>query len=182
MPSFLSKYKERAQHQHGWEVELQCPECNHDGKPKYDGWTPNKAVKFGDTPTIYANVTCSECGHDLKTEAGKKLTELFKDVSIPPRNKRLLYGFISVVVGVPLILAGLLWAGVAAGWWGYPAFGWLNLLWIIVVPAILYFNYKVASIRFACECGDPKYLFMGLLGRSYCYRCSTCGKLLRVRD
>jgi hypothetical protein len=182
MSSFLSKYKERVQHQHGWEVELQCPECNHDGKPKYGGWTPSKAIKFGDTPTIYANLTCSECGHDLKSEAGTKLTELFKEVRIPPQNKRLLYGFIFVVYGLPLIFAGILWAGVAAGWWGYSSFVSLSLVVWAIVPAIFYFNYKVHSIRFVCECGDPKYLSMGLLGRSYCYRCSSCGRLLRAKE
>ena len=171
--SLLANYRERVQHQQGWEVELRCPECNHDGVPKYNGWTPSKAIKLGNTPTIYANVTCSECSHNLKPAAGEKLTELFKDVAIPPRNKSLLYKFLFVVIGLPLILMGLLWAGAIAGWWGYGAFVWLNLLLVIILPAIFVFNYKVHSIRFACECGDPKYLFMGLLGRSYCYRCSS---------
>lgn len=179
--SWLSKYKERAQHQHGWEAELRCPECKHDGMPKYDGWTPSNAINFGDTPTIYANLTCSECGHDLKDAAGEKLKELFKEVAIPTRNMGLLYGFLLIVIGLPLIVIGIIWAGVMAGWWRYGAFVWLNLLWIALLPAIYIFNYKVHSIRFTCECGQPRFLFMGLLGRSYCYRCS-CGKFLRVRD
>ncbi len=179
--SLLSKYKERVQHQHGWEVELQCPECGHDGKPKYDGWTVSKLIKLGDTPTIYANLTCSKCGHDLKEAAGGKLKELFKDVAIPARNKSLMYGFLFIVIGLPLIWVGSIWAGVMADWWGYGAFGWLALPVFITTPAIFYFNYKVHAIRCVCECGNPRYLSMGLLGRSYCYRCS-CGRLLRVRD
>ncbi len=179
--SLMARYKERVQHQHGWEVELQCPQCNHEGVPEYVGWTPSSAINLGDTPTIYANLSCPQCGHDLKDAAGEKLRELFKDVSIPPRNKGLLYGLILAVVGLPLALAGIIWAGVNAGWWGEGAFVWLTLCWIVVGPAIFIFNYKVHSIRFTCECGHPRYVFMGMLGRSYCYRCS-CGKLLRVRD
>jgi ribosomal protein S27E len=180
--SLLAKYQERVQHQHGWEVELQCPECNHVAVPKYDGWTASKAIKLGDTPTIYANLTCSDCGRDLKEAAGGKLKELFKDVAIPVRNKGLLYKFLFVVIGLPLILMGFLWAGVVADWWGYGAFGWLGLIAFITTPAIFYFNYNIHAIRFVCECGNPRYLSMGLLGRSYCYRCSSCAKCLRLRD
>ena len=28
--------------------------------------------------------------------------------------------------------------------------------------------------------GNPEYSFLGLLRRSYCYRCSSCGRLLRL--
>jgi hypothetical protein len=179
--SLMARYKQRGQHQHGWEVELECPKCHHQGVPQYVGWTPGNAINIGSTPTIYANLLCAECGHDLKEPAGEKLRELFKDVSIPPRNKGLIYRFLFAVIGIPLMVTGIVGAGVVAGWWGNRAFLWLNIWWIIAGPAILIFNDKVHSIRFACECGKPNYLFMGMLGRSYCYRCS-CGKLLRVRD
>jgi hypothetical protein len=179
--SLLDKYRERVQHEHGWEVTLRCPNCHQESVPQYIGWTPSNAVNFGDTPTIYANLSCPECGADLKAEAGQKLQELFQDVVIPPRNKGLLYGFILAVAGLPLMVTGFIWAGVLAGWWNYGAFIWLNLCWLVVAPAIFIFNYHVHSIRFTCQCGQPRYLFMGMLGRSYCYRCS-CGKLLRVRD
>jgi hypothetical protein len=46
----------------------------------------------------------------------------------------------------------------------------------------MWFNYQIASIRCWCECGRPGYKFMGLLGRSYCYRCSSCGRRLRLKD
>jgi hypothetical protein len=35
---------------------------------------------------------------------------------------------------------------------------------------------------FCDHCGEPDYVFLGMLGRSYCYRCSSCGRLLRLRD
>ena len=180
MSSFLSKYKEQVRHQHGWEVELQCPECSHEGLPMYNGWTPSSAVNSGNTPMIYVDLTCSECGHELKSVAGTKLTELFTDVSIPARNKGLIYAFI-VSVGLPLVFAGLIWAGASAGWWGRD-FLWLALLPILFSPLIFFWSNFVASISWTCECGKPSYLLMGMLGRSYCYRCSSCGTLLRMRD
>ncbi len=179
--SLFGKYRERIQHQHGWEVELRCPRCHHEDLPQYVGWTPSRSINTGDTPTIYANLLCPQCGQDLKKPAADKLRELFRDVSIPPRNKSLLSIFLFVMIGLPIMMAGILFAGVRAGWWDNGAFVWFGLLWIVFAPAIVLFNYSVHSIRFSCECGDPRYLFMGMLGRSYCYRCS-CGKLLRLRD
>ena len=180
--SLLTRYRERLQNEHGWQVELECSQCGHVGLPKCDGWTPSNVIRLGDKPTIYANVTCPECGKSLKDEAGHKLVELFSGVVTSAQNKRLLYGFVLVALVLPLILFAVLYTGFVVGWWGNLAFVWLNLVWILATPAILVFNYKVASIRFICECGKPHYLFMGLLGRSCCYRCSTCGRLLRLRD
>lgn len=85
--SLISKYKERVNFKHGWEVELQCPQCRHDGLPECSGGRTPKPKEWnkdpGDTPMICANVTCAECGHDLKEQASEKLTELFKDVPNP---------------------------------------------------------------------------------------------------
>ena len=53
---------------------------------------------------------------------------------------------------------------------------------LLLQPMILLFNWQVHSPRFRCDCGQPAYKFMGMLGRSYCYRCSSCGRLLRLRD
>ncbi len=62
------------------------------------------------------------------------------------------------------------------------AFLALTGLILLLPPAIFWFNWQIHGARHRCECGQPAYVFMGLLERSYCYRCSTCGKLLRVRD
>jgi hypothetical protein len=182
MSSLLARYNERLRHRHGWNVELACPACGVAAVPAMDGWTPSLAVNFGNSPTIYANLRCRSCGADLTGEAGKKLVELFADVPTPPANRRLLAGFVALLVGVPLVLIAGLSLGVQAGWWGYWAFQGLTLLPMLVWPLILWFNWRVASIRFECDCGKPDYYFMGLLGRSYCYRCHSCGQLLRLRD
>lgn len=182
MATLLTRYRERLQHQHGWEVELRCPACAASALPSLDGWTPSYAVNFGDAPTIYANVTCSKCGVDLKDAAGKKLVEIFAGVPVPPRNNWLLVWFLVFAVGTPLLLTAGLYLGVLAGWWGYRGFVGLSFLPVLLWPVLMWFNWQVASIRFQCACGNPAYKFMGLLGRSYCYRCSSCGKLLRLRD
>jgi MFS family permease len=180
----VTKYKERVDFKHGWEVELQCPQCGHDGLPKCgDGRTPKPAEyakNTGETPMICADVTCSQCGHDLKERAGEKLTELFKDV---PKTT---IGFLGVVLAIliilpvlPFILAVLIEFGAVGGWlanW----FGW----WFwpsLFAPAVIipFCIYMMHPLIYACECGNPRFLFMGMLGRSYCFRCSSCSRLLR---
>lgn len=182
MTSLLKEYGRRLERQHGWEVELVCPVCGHCGIPEYDGWTPTQIVRLGDRPTIFANVSCPNCGQDLKRTAGGKLVDLFSGVPTPARNKRLLWVFVSLIFGVPLLLFAGIWAGVQAGWWSSTAYTALAGMSLLLLPTMFWFNWQVHGIRHRCECGKPAYLFMGLLGRSYCYRCSSCGKLLRLRD
>jgi hypothetical protein len=86
------------------------------------------------------------------------------------------------MLGIPLLLIVGIVAGMRLGWWGPRAFIALSGLGVLVLPAVFWFNSQVHSIRHRCECGRPDYVFMGLLGRSYCYRCSTCGRILRLRD
>jgi len=178
----LARYRERMQHQHAWEVELTCPACGFTGLPVFHGWTPSNAVNFGKKATIYANLTCPQCQADLKEAAAKKLVELFADVAVPPRNRQVMARFLAVTLGIPLLLAVGLFLGVWAGWWSGRAFVILTPLSMVFLPFIFWLNWQVASLRYQCECGQPAYKFMGLLGRSYGYRCSTCGKLLRLRD
>ena len=182
MVAFLKKYREALRLKHGWQVELQCSQCGHCGVPAYDGWTPSRAITLGNSPLIYANVSCSECGKDLKQEGGEKLVELFSGIAVPGRNKVLIAWFVACMAGISLILVACIHLGIRAGFWGRQAFAGLPLMAIAIGPAIMYFNYKVASIRMTCDCGSPDYILMGLLGRSYCHRCSSCGRLLRMRD
>ena len=173
MTAIFKRYKELMQHKHGWELELGCPKCNWQGKPNYQGWTPSRAMSLGKSCKIYANLTCPRCGNNLKEEAAKRLTEMFSGIPTSAENKRFLFWFIIFIIGVPLLIISL------GGSKTFTAFGFLIFF---IFPAIIYFNYKVASLRNRCACGKPNYLFMGMLGRSYCYRCSSCGRLLRLRD
>jgi hypothetical protein len=113
------------------------------------------------------------CPHSMKRLSGKE-----KDT----RNRLLLLTFIGLMVGLPLLAFAAIWAGVQLGWWGNIAYTALAGLSLLLLPNMFWFNWQVHGIRHRCECGNPDYLFMGLLGRSYCYRCSSCGKLLRLRD
>lgn len=182
MPTLMQAYRERLEHKHGWEIELNCPACGHHGMPDYDGWTPSGAIRFGQRATVFANLSCPNCGSDLEEAAGDMLTEIFADVSTPPQNRRILRWFIAWVVVMPMFVALGIAAGISAGLWSSRAFIALSMLPVLVAPVILWMNHAVASLRASCACGEPAYLFMGLLGRSYCYRCSTCGRLLRLRD
>ena len=143
--------------------------------PHFLGWTPKSAVGFGAQPTIYAVLACPKCAGSLKETAGKKLVELFEPVSVPSSNTRSITVF--VVTATTLIALGLL---ILPAW---RTWAWLSVIPLISLrPLLIWFNYQTTSLRHHCPCGDPQYKFMGLLGRSYCHRCSTCGKLLRVRD
>ena len=89
---------------------------------------------------------------------------------------------VGLLLLIPLLFAAAVWLGVPNGRWGGWAFSLLALLALFSGPAVMWCNYRIHSIRHECECGKPDYLFMGLLGRSSCHRCSSCGKLLRLRD
>jgi hypothetical protein len=182
MTALLDEYGQRLRHRHGWEVQLLCPICGYRGLPDYGGWTASAALNFADQPTIFANVTCQKCGQDLKQEAGEKLVEMFTGVPTPTLNRQLLLTFIGLMVGVPMITFAAIWAGIQLGWWGNVAYTVLAGLSLLLLPAMFWFNWQIHGIRHRCECGNPDYLFMGMLGRSSCYRCSSCGRLLRLRD
>jgi hypothetical protein len=163
--SSWTKYRQRMQHEHDWEVELRCPACGLLAHPVFRGWTPSHAVSFGNRPTIYASLDCPACGAGLKATAGEKLVELFADVH----------------VGLPLAMVAVIAPGIR-----YRREAWaLTVLMLLVLSSRslgMWFNYQIASIRCRCQCGRPGYKFMGLLGRSYCYRCSSCGRRLRLKD
>ncbi len=171
----LQRYRKALQHQHGWEVELTCPDCGHTGLPRYGGWEPNIAINFGNAPTMFARVACGSCGRDLRPVAGEELRAMFSEIMVPKANRRLIVWFVVAVillVTLPIVAQFVL----------RPSFHIASFGAILVLPLIFAFNYRVASMRKRCPCGAPKYVFMGLLGRSYCYRCSGCGNLLRLRD
>lgn len=173
--AILQGYREALQHQHGWEVELTCPACNHMGLPRYEGWEPNRAINFGNTPTMYARVACVSCGRDLHSVAGEKLVAMFCEVTVPRANRRMIAWFVVAVtflVALPIVAQFVLEPSFHVGSFGA----------ILVLPLIFLFNHRMASMRKCCSCGTPRYIFMGLLGRSCCYRCSSCGNLLRLRD
>jgi hypothetical protein len=166
-------------HEHGWEVPLTCPRCGVEAEPACRGWAPNHAIHFGKTPTVFMNVSCAGCGADLRGAAGNKLVELFGDVATNATNRWLIA---ALVIYFLLILPLLLWAAIrfpaARGLEGLIAVGHV----LLIHPIMLWFNHRVAALRQSCACGKPRYKFLGMLGRSYCYRCSTCGQLLRLRD
>jgi DNA-directed RNA polymerase subunit RPC12/RpoP len=143
---------------------------------------PSRDINTGDLPTIYAKVACPKCGQRLTDEAGRKLVELFKDVSIPEENGTIIKQFIAGLILVPFALAFVLLVGAQMDWWGYSAFVFLAVSAVFIQPLIMLMNYRIAMLRSRCDCGEPVYLFMGMLGRTYCYRCSSCGRLLRLRD
>ena len=166
-------------HEHGWEVLLRCPRCGIEAEPACDGWTPNRAIHFGKTPTVFANVSCAECSADLGEAAGKKLVELFGDVATNATNRRVIVVF---AIYFLLLVSLLLWAAMR-----FPAARGLEAMIavghaILIHPIIRWFNNRVATLPQSCTCGNPQYKFMGMIGRSYCYRCSTCGRLLRLRE
>ncbi len=175
--SFKARYNERMANTHGWEVALSCPRCGLEAPPVFDGWTPTSAINFGDEATIYADIHCLRCGADLKEAAGAKLRELFASV-ITPRGNVLAISIALVVV--PEVLGAVLIP--LAKDWRELSLHLMRTPLYYLAPAIIWFNWQTHSVRHRCACGQPAYKFMGLLGRSACYRCSTCGRLVRIRD
>jgi hypothetical protein len=112
-------------------------------------------MKFGDRPTIFANVTCHNCGQDLRQAAGEKLVEKFADVPTAARNRQLLIAFIGLIVGVPLLALVTIWAGVQLGWWGNAIYTTLAGLPLLVFPVIFWFNWQVHGIRHRCLASTP---------------------------
>ena len=182
MSPLLDKYNSVVRNTHGWNVELTCTQCALSGQPRYEGWSPDLTLNVSGHPTIYAKLACPKCGRRLTDEAGRKLVELFKDVAIPEQNGKIITTFIAGLIIVPFVFAVLLFVGVQFGWWGYSAFVILALSAAFIQPLVMRMNYRIAMLRSWCACGQPNYIFMGLLGRTYCYRCSSCGSLLRMRD
>jgi len=172
----LAGYRQSMEHKHGWGVELDCPACGYRGVPVYRGWSPGYAMGFGNKPTIYAILECPRCARDLEPEASSRLVELFSDVSIPRANRRLLACFF--LVSALLVVAAILIFALTRS-----ILGIMPLLFLAPMLALIpVFNRRVAAIRQSCECGSPYYIFMGMLGRAYCFRCSNCGRLLKLRD
>jgi hypothetical protein len=128
------------------------------------------------------NLRCAECAHDLKEAAGQKLREEFGGIQITKRNKVLLRLFLLFIIGVPGLAAAVMALGVATDLWGADVFLYLVLLAFLSAPGIMIFNYRIALLRRRCACGKADYRFIGMLGRSYCYSCASCGRPLRIRD
>ncbi len=179
MASFLSRYREAVELQHAWEVPVTCPSCGTTAVPVMKGWTPSLKMRFGHRATIYANLTCVNCGADLRETAAEALAPMFSAVEVPAAIRRTRITFVGLFVGGELLLVGL---SVRSHWWGPRAFVALTATAALVAPFVLFLNYRLASARTTCACGKPAYKFMGLLGRSYCFRCSSCGRLLRMRN
>lgn len=179
--SFLSKYTAAVRRTHGWNLELTCPACGLTGLPRYEGWMPDIAESNG-RPTIYAKVVCARCSRRLHDAAGGKLAELFTEVHVPERNAAVIRDFIAGLFIVPGVFAAMLFLGVQMGWWGYSAFAILALSAVFIQPLVMLMRYRTAMLRSRCDCGHPNYVFLGLLERTYCYSCSSCGRTLRLRD
>lgn len=172
----LAEYRKTLEHEHGWEVELNCTACGYSGLPTYKGWQPGYSMSFGMTPTLFARLECPACGRDLEPEAATALIELFSREKIPKVNRSILIAF--VATAAVMALASILLFIFTSGLWGLIPLLFITPLFILI-PLL---NYRVASLRARCDCGRPRYIFMGMLGRAYCYRCSNCGRLLKLRD
>ena len=184
MISLFNKYKSAVRNMYGWSVELTCAHCNFSGLPRYEGWSPGLTAESDSGPTIHAKLACPKCGNRLTGEAGRKLASLFKDVAIPEQNDKIIKSFIGGLITFPVALAGLYFMGMQMDWWRW-GFGTVLLLAASAayIPALVIVrNWRIAGLRTRCECGDPTYVFHGLLERTSCYRCASCGRLLRLRD
>jgi len=182
MSWFLTTYRNAVRQRYGWNVTLTCMKCASTNMPRYEGASPNNEMNAGDDVIIYARLACPQCKKRLIDEAGNKLVELFRDVSIPEKNARIIRDFIASLIMVPLTLAFTLFIGMRMGWWGNNAFALLVASSGLIPLLVMLMRYRVALLRSRCSCGKPDYVIMGLLNNIACYHCASCGKLLPLRD
>lgn len=169
---------------YGWDLELTCSRCKHAGLPRYEGWSQSLQTNAGGGVQVYAKVACPKCGSRLTDEAGNKLLDLFSDVEIPQRNSKIMKQFIAGVILVPFTLAFVLQFGTQMDWWGWG----LGTVWILVVSAVaipllvLRKKKSIAKLEKTCACGKPHQVFLGSLDDADCYRCFSCGRLMKLRE
>jgi hypothetical protein len=169
---------------YGWDVELTCPQCGTSGLPRYEGWSPSLESNSGAHVQVYAKIACPKCGRRLTDEAAKKLVQLFSARDIPAENKKLISRFIARLFLVPAGLAFVLFFGMQMDWWNWG----LGTVWILIVSAIavpmivLARNRRIAELPNHCACGNAHYVFMGTIDSSHCYRCFSCGQLMKLRE
>jgi hypothetical protein len=173
-----TKYNDRVRILQGWEVPLHCPHCGCDTVPRSESnGIDTKAVHKNpdDLPLLLSTMTCTECDHDLKDQASEKLTELFGDV---PKKRGLPSLVMGLLFALPFVVVAIAWAGVFLGWWtdfGIWLYGGLAACGLVFLTG----HYLIHPKMYSCECGNPHFLLMGAVGRSYCFRCSSCSRLRR---
>ncbi len=169
---------------YGWDVDLACEQCGFAGLPRYEGWSPDLEAGLGPAVQVYAKVACPRCGRRLTSEAGKKLLALFRDVEHSRENRNILSKFVARLFVVPAGLAFVLFFGMQMDWWSWG----MGTVWILVVSAIaipvivLARNRQLAALPHRCGCSKPHSVYMGTLDGDHCYRCYSCGMLLKVRE
>jgi hypothetical protein len=169
---------------YGWDVELSCSHCTFSGLPRYEGRSPSLNTNNARNVVIHAKLACPQCGSRLTSEAGRKLIALFGDMDISERNRKILVRFITRLFLVPAVLAFVLFFGMQMDWWRWG----LGTLWVLLVsvatiPLVAYLKKKeLAGLPMECECGKPHYIFMGSIDNNHCFRCFSCGRLLKVRE
>jgi uncharacterized protein YbaR (Trm112 family) len=178
----LERYRRALEHHHDWQLELACPRCRRTGLPRLNGQSDTLAVNWGDNPILFMILSCPECGQDLRDVAGQKLREAFGGLDIPERNRTLRRRFLFVMIGIPLLVAAVMTAGMVLGFWGAEVFLSFLVLALFAAPSLMIASYRIALLRHSCACGLPDYRFHGMLGRSSCYRCASCGRFLKLHE
>jgi DNA-directed RNA polymerase subunit RPC12/RpoP len=177
----FAKYRNVTSTPCGWDVELVCSQCRTSVMPRYEGWSAHLAAGAGEA-TTGAKLACPACGKRLIEEPVHKLTSLFNAVSLTAQNHRIVKQFIAGLVIVPVVFAFVLFVGLQMGWWGNNAFGILVLSAAVIPVLVLLKNYRIAMLRSDCVCKKPAYRFLGTFHGTNCYRCSSCGRLLRLQE
>ncbi|OGW42123.1 MAG: hypothetical protein A2010_19280 [Nitrospirae bacterium GWD2_57_9] len=183
MSTFFHSSK-NIQKTHGWDIELTCTHCGFSGQPRYEGWSPSLQTNRGGNVRVYAKIACAKCGSRLTNEAGSKLVELFQGLDIPEQNKKIISRFILWLFLVPAGLAFVLFFGMQMDWWTWG----MGTVWILLVSGIALpvlvsvKNRQVAQLPSRCDCNKPHYVYLGSLDNEQCYRCFSCGRLMKVRE
>jgi len=182
MVSFYAGSKESSRLQYGWDCELECLKCKHIGQPKIYALKQGKILRAKKIPVLHMTLHCLACGQDLQREAESEIVKLFSDIHISKKNAKLITWNRICSVCLSFLLLLCLYFSMFTDFpirQTFPSFVLISLVFIVVVK---YFVYQFTLLKKACACGSTKLVFMGSLGQSYCFRCASCGTLVKIDD
>lgn len=182
MVCFFEDYNKKVLIKHGWDAQLTCSRCKYRGKPEIKSSIRNKIAKHKNNPQIHTILYCTKCGKDLKEEAECEIVKLFSEEKIPDTTKKMIAWskIYSIILSlILLIYIYFLFFEDFRIVYMLPVFFIISTVFVVINK---YFKHKFYLIHSTCDCGAPNYIFMGTVGKSCCFRCKSCRRLLRTRN
>ena len=182
MVAFYDGTKESSRLKYGWDAELECLKCKHIGKPKIYALKQGRIPRAKKLPVIHVTLHCLECGQELQREAESEIVKLFSNIHISEKNTKLIIWNRICAVCLSFLLLLCLYFSIFTDLPIRQTFPFFVLISVINIVIVKYFVYQFTLLKKTCDCGSTKLVFMGSLAQSCCFRCASCGTLVKVDD